>query len=49
MNEVYELSSIKGTFFSPITMIISIGLLGMGISLSKYIVSKYGVNRLMLR
>ena len=48
MNEIYKLSDVKGDFFSPISIIVSIGLIGVGISLCKNMISKH-FNGLIVR
>ena len=40
MREIYEFNMVKGEFFSPISIIVSIGLIGIGIGLCKDIISK---------
>ena len=38
MKEIYDLKELKGGFFSPISVIISVGLIGVGIGLCKDVI-----------
>ena len=40
MKEITMLDEVKGDFFSPISIIVSVGLIGIGIGLCKDIISK---------
>jgi hypothetical protein len=40
MNELDRIEGIKGGFFSPISIIVSVGLIGIGIGLCKNLISK---------
>lgn len=40
MKEINELDEVKGDFFSPISVIVSVGLIGIGISLCKDYITK---------
>ena len=48
MKELNKLGLIKGTFISPFSIVVSIGLIGLGISVSKRMINKFS-SRLLLK
>jgi len=47
MNTFNELNEVKGEFISPFNIVVTIGLIGLGISISKSFISKF-TNKMLL-
>ena len=42
-----DLNAVKGEFFSPFSIVVTVGLIGLGISIGRSMVSKF-TNRILL-